>query len=86
VSVAVLNGRFLPDGGRSFSVHRVGRVKCKHLLSRMTVSVTRGVEGSGLMTSHRWMMMGNQCSRVSGVAVIMIVSMWRMLSDMRKGR
>jgi hypothetical protein len=72
-------------GGSSFSVLRVGLVGFRRsLLLRGNVFLGAGV--SLRMKSHRWMTMGNLCSLVSGVVAIMIVSMWRMLSDMRRGR
>jgi len=71
-------------GGNSFSALRVGRREFRRSLP-MRGSVSRGTVGSLRMKSHRWMTMGTLCSLVSGVAAIMIVSMWRMLSDMRKG-
>jgi hypothetical protein len=86
VSVAVTSGLYRRGGGKLFSALPAGHEKCKQLLSRMTVSVTRGLEGSQLMRSPRLMMMGFRFFRVSGVAGIMIVSMWRMLSDMRRGK
>jgi hypothetical protein len=80
-----MSGVFPRGGGRLFSVLRVGREEFRQsLLSR--VSVFRGMAGSLRMKSHRWMTMGNLCSLVSGVVAIMIASMWRMLSDMRRGR
>jgi hypothetical protein len=86
VNVAVLNGWCLPGAGRSFFARAVGHEKSKPSPSRMKANVSRGREGSQPMKSHRWMMTGNPCSLVSEVAGIMIASMWRMLSDMRKGR
>jgi hypothetical protein len=86
VSVAVTSGLYRRGAGRLFCALLAGHEKCKLLLSRMTGSVTRGLEGSQLMRSHPLMMTGFRCFRVSGVAGIMIVSMWRMLSDMRRGK
>jgi hypothetical protein len=72
-------------GGSSFSVLRVGLVGFRRSLP-MKVNVFLGTVGSLRMKLHRWMTMGNLCSLVSEVVAIMIVSMWRMLSDMRRGR
>jgi hypothetical protein len=72
-------------GGSSFSVLRVGRGEFRRSLQlRGNVSLGAGV--SLRMKLHRWMTMGNLCSLVSEVVAIMTVSMWRTLSDMRRGR
>ena len=86
MSVVVSSGLYRRGAGRLFCALLAGREKCKPLLSRMTGNVFRGLEGSQLMRLPRLMMMGFRCFRVSGVAGIMIVSMWRMLSDMRRGK
>ena len=86
MSVAVTSGLYRPGAGRLFFALLVGRGKCKQLLSRMTGSVTRGRAGSQLTKSHQLMMTGPRFFPVSGVAGIMIASMWRMLSDMRRGK
>ena len=80
-----MSGVFRVGGGRLFSVLRVGREEFRQSLP-MRGNVSPGTVGSLRMKSHRWMTMGNLCSLVSGVVAIMIVSMWRMLSDMRRGR
>ena len=80
-----MSGVFRVGGGSLFSVLRVGRVGFRRSLP-MKGSVSLGAVGSLRMKSHRWMTMGNLCSLVSGVAAIMIASMWRMLSDMKRGR
>jgi len=85
VSVVVTGGLFPQGGGAPFCVHHVGQGKCKLFPSRMTGSVTRGLDISQLMKSHRWMMMGNPCSLVSEVVGIMTVATRNTLSDMRKG-
>jgi len=80
-----MSGVFPRGGGSSFSVLLVGRVGFRRSLP-MRVNVSRGTVGSLRMKSHHWMTMGNLCSLVSEVVAIMIVSMWRMLSDMKRGR
>ena len=80
-----MSGVFRVGGGSSFSVLRVGREGFRRSLP-MRGNVFRGAVGSLRMKSHRWMTMGNLCSLVSGVVAIMTVSMWRMLSDMKRGR
>lgn len=85
MSVAVTSGVFRVGGGSSFSVRAVGRGEFRRSLP-MRASVSPGMVVSLRMKSHHLMTMGNQCFRVSGVVAIMIASMWRMLSDMRRGR
>ena len=85
MSVAVTGGQYRRGAGRLFSVLLVGHEKCRQFLSRMTASVTRGLDISQPMKSHQLTMTGNRFSLVSGVAGIMIASTWRMLSDMRRG-
>ena len=85
MSVAVTGGLYRHGAGRLFSVLLVGHEKCKQFPSRMTVSVTRGLDISQPMKSHQLTMTGNRSSLVSGVAGIMIASTWRMVSDMRRG-
>jgi hypothetical protein len=80
-----MSGVFRVGGGNLFSVLRVGRVGFRQSLPPRA-NVSRGAVGSLRMKSHHWMTMGNLCSRVSEVAAIMIVSIWRMLSDMKRGR
>ena len=85
MSVVATGGLFPRGEAGRFCVHHVGQGKCKLFHSRMTGSVTRGLDISQLMRSHRWMMMGTRCSLVSEVADIMTVATRNMLSDTRKG-
>ena len=80
----VTGGLFPRGGGRLFSAHRAGPVRCKQSASPRMESACPGMEDSQPMRSHRLMMTGNRFSQVSGVAGIMIASMWRMLSDMKR--
>jgi hypothetical protein len=80
-----MSGVFPRGGERLFSVLRVGLVGFRRSL-QLRGNVFLGAVGLLRMKSHRWMTMGNLCSLVSGVVAIMIASMWRMLSDMRRGR
>jgi hypothetical protein len=67
-----LSGSSLRDR-KLFSVPLAGLRKFRQ--STLSVaSVSPGMGGLQLMTSHRWMRMGNLSSLVSGVAVILIVS------------
>lgn len=84
MSVVVTGGQYRAGGGRLFSVHRAGPVKCKQSASPRMESACPGMEGLQPMRSHRLTMTGNRFSRVSGVAGIMIASTWRMLSDMKR--
>jgi hypothetical protein len=86
VSVAVTSGLYLRGAGRLFCALLAGHEKCKQLLSRMTVSVTRGREGSQLTKSHPLMMMGNQFFQVLGRVKKMTAVIRSMLSDMRRGK
>ena len=86
MSVAVTVGQYRHGAGRLFSVPHVVREKCKLFPSQLTGSVCRGMDSLLLMKQHLLTMTGNQSSRVSGVAGIMIASTWRMLSDMRRGK
>ena len=68
-----LSGSSLRVGRKLFSVLLVGLRKFRQ--STLSVaSVSPGMGGLQPMTSHRWMRMGNLSSLVSGVAVILIVS------------
>ena len=68
-----LSGSFPLVGRKLFSVPPVGLRRFRQ--STLSVaSVSPGMGGLQLMTSHRWMRMGNLSSLVSGVAVILIVS------------
>lgn len=80
----VTGGLFPRGGGRLFSVHRAGPVRCKQSRSPRMESVIPGRGISQLTRSHLSMMTGNRFSQVSGVAGIMIALMWRMLSDMKR--
>jgi hypothetical protein len=86
VSVAVTSGLYRLGAGRLFCALLAGHEKCKQLLSRMTVSVTRGREGSQLMRLPRLMMMGNQFFQVLGRVKKMTAVIRSMLSDMRRGK
>jgi hypothetical protein len=68
-----LSGSSLRVDRKLFSVPLVGLRKFRQ--STLSVAnVSPGMGGLQLMTSHRWMRMGNLFSLVSGVAVILIVS------------
>ena len=68
-----LSGSSLRVGRKLFSVPLAGLRKFRQ--STLSVaSVSPGMGGLQPMTSHRWMRMGNLSSLVSGVAVILIVS------------
>ena len=84
MSVAVLNGRSPVFGGRLFFASLVGLGKCKQF-TRRRGSVTRGVDISQRMKSHRWMMTGHLFSLVSGVVVIM-TAVTRSMSSGSNGR
>ena len=86
MSVAVTVGQYRHGAGKLFSAPVVGHEKCKLFLSQLTANVCRGTDYSQPTKQHRLTMTGNQFSRVSGVAGIMIASTWRMLSDMRRGK
>jgi hypothetical protein len=68
-----LSGSFLVRDRKLFSVLPVGLRKFRQS-TLSAVSVSPGMGGLQLMTSRRWMRMGNLSSLVSGVAVILIVS------------
>ena len=68
-----LSGSSLRVGRKLFSVPPVGLRKFRQS-TPSAANVSHGMVGSQLMTSHRWMRMGNLSSLVSGVAVILIVS------------
>ena len=68
-----LSGSSLVRDRKLFSVPLAGPRKFRQ--STLSVAnVSPGMGGLRLMTSHRWMRMGNLSSLVSGVAVILIVS------------
>jgi len=73
VSVAVSSGSSLALDKRLFFVPPVGRRRSR-LSTPNAVNAYLGMEGSLLMTSHRWMKMAKLLPLVSGVAVILIVS------------
>lgn len=73
MSAAVLNGSSLVHGRKLFSVPPADLRKSK-LSTPKEANAYRGTDILGLMTSHLWMRMANLSSLVSGVAVIMIVS------------
>jgi hypothetical protein len=73
VSAAVLNGSSLVHGRKLFSVPLAG-VRKSRLCTPKEANVSLGTDILGLMTSHLWMRMANLSFLVSGVAVILIVS------------
>ena len=68
-----LSGSSLRVGRKLFFVPLVELRKCRQS-TLSAVSVSPGMGGLQPMTLHRWMRMGNLSSLVSGVAVILIVS------------